>query len=264
MSKQRSTQSTSGRGSQSSATRATAATTTQDQMQTGGQSTTQGVGAAEQTKQKAQELASQVQQKATQRVESGLTRGKIQAAETLNTVAQSLVTSGQQLRERNQEGISRFVDRTADRVQRVSNYLQNTDVSEMVDRTEEFARRRPALFLGGAFALGLLGARFLKSSRRQQEAGGGQWAGTREAGGGSGGARSGQGYSRGRTAAVDQEVSTPRAEEEWAASGVAVTGGLADVAGRQQTQPLSESGFSRQTTPLDYGVSPGGPEVSQR
>jgi ElaB/YqjD/DUF883 family membrane-anchored ribosome-binding protein len=258
MSKQRSTQSTSGRGSQSSTARATAATTTQEQMQPGGQSTTQGVGAAEQTKQKAQELASQVQQKATQRVESGLTRGKVQAAETLNTVAQSLVMSGQQLRERNQEGISRFVDRTADRVQRVSNYLQNTDVSEMVDKTEEFARRRPALFLGGAFALGLLGARFLKSSRRQQEAGSGQWAA------GSGGVRSGQGYSRGRTTAVDQEVSTPRAQEEWAAGGVTVTGGFADVADRPQTQPLSESGFGRQKTPLDYGIPPSGPEASQR
>jgi hypothetical protein len=261
MSKQRSSQSTSGRGSQSSTARATATSTTQDQMQTGGQtggqSTTQGAGAVGQTKQKAQEIASQVQQKATQRVESGLTRGKFQAAETLNTVAQSLVMSSQQLRQRNQEGISRFVDQTADRVQRVSNYLQNTDVSEMVDRTEEFARRRPALFLGGAFALGLLGARFLKSSRRQQEAGGGQWAA------GSGGVRSGQGYSRGRTT-VEQEVSTPRAQEEWAASGVVVTGGLADVTGRPAAQPLSESGFSRQTTALDYGVPPGGPEASQR
>jgi len=30
-------------------------------------------------------------------------------------------------------------------------------------------RREPALFLGGAFALGLLGARFLKSSRKGEQ-----------------------------------------------------------------------------------------------
>jgi hypothetical protein len=140
----------------------------------------------------------------------------------------------------------------------VSNYLQNTDVSEMVDRTEEFARRRPALFLGGAFALGLLGARFLKSSRRQQEK---QTAGTGYSGTGT---RSGQGYSRERTVAVDQEVPTPRPQEEWAARGADVSG-LADVAStRPQTQPLSESGFGRQKGSLDLGLPPGGPEATQR
>jgi hypothetical protein len=34
----------------------------------------------------------------------------------------------------------------------------------MVRNVEDFARRQPALFIGGAFMLGLLGARFLKSS----------------------------------------------------------------------------------------------------
>src|SRR5688500_15269813 len=260
MSKQRSSQSTSGRSSQSSASRATA-TTTQNEAQGGGlgvgQPGAQSGSVVEQTKEKAQELAGQVQQKATQRVESGLTRGKSQAAETQNTVAQSLSISGQQLRERNQEPVSRYVDQVADRVQRVSNYLQNTDVSEIVDSAEEFARKRPALFLGGAFALGLLGARFLKSSRRQQEK---QTAGVGYSGAGM---RSGQGYSRGRGVA-DQEVPTQRPQDEWAAAGADVPG-LADVAGAgAQTQPLREPGFGRGTAPLDYGASHGGPEAPPR
>ena len=37
----------------------------------------------------------------------------------------------------------------------------------MVTQVEQYARRQPAIFLGGAFALGLLGARFLKSSNPQ-------------------------------------------------------------------------------------------------
>jgi hypothetical protein len=41
-----------------------------------------------------------------------------------------------------------------------------------VSEAEDFARRQPALFLGGAFALGLLGARFLKSSGQQASQGG--------------------------------------------------------------------------------------------
>ena len=202
---------------------------------------------------KAQQLAGQVQEKATQRVESGLSRGKNQAAQTLSTVAESLIVSSQQLRERNEENVSRYVDQVADRVQRVSSYLQNTDVSEIVDRTEEFARRRPALFLGGAFAIGLLGARFLKSSRRR-EAGGGKW----EAGGGTG-----QGFSR-RTAALEQEVPTARPQQEWAAGG-ATASGFADIADpRVQTQPLSESGFGRRQGSLDYDLPPGSPGSAQR
>jgi hypothetical protein len=35
---------------------------------------------------------------------------------------------------------------------------------EIMHETQRFARRNPALFLGGSFVLGLLGARFLKTS----------------------------------------------------------------------------------------------------
>jgi hypothetical protein len=267
MSRQRSgTQSTSGRSSQSSTTRATtqkqeggggmsgeqtrAETQAQTGAQTGAYTEAQGKGVTEQAK----ELAGQVQQKATQRVESGLAKGKTQVAETLHAVNQSLLISGQQLRDRNQQNVSRYVDQLADRVQRAASYLQNTDVSEIVDSTEQFARRRPALFLGGAFALGLLGARFLKSSRRQV-AGGAQRAG--------GGVRSGQGYSRERTMGAEQELLAPRAQEEWAA-GRADVAGLADVRPGAQTQPLSESGFGGQRSRLDIGLPPGGPEAAQR
>jgi hypothetical protein len=37
-------------------------------------------------------------------------------------------------------------------------------VGELIGDVEQFARRSPALFLGGAFALGVLAARFVKSS----------------------------------------------------------------------------------------------------
>lgn len=65
--------------------------------------------------------------------------------------------------------MSRYVERAANRVEQLADYVQNTSPGEMTDRVEQFARREPALFLGGAFAVGFLGARFLKSSRRDQE-----------------------------------------------------------------------------------------------
>ena len=48
-----------------------------------------------------------------------------------------------------------------------SERLKNKDVTELLNDAQRLARRQPALFVGGAFALGLLGARFLKSSRRR-------------------------------------------------------------------------------------------------
>jgi hypothetical protein len=46
----------------------------------------------------------------------------------------------------------------------VSGYLEARDIQDLVGEAESLARRSPALFLGGAFTLGVLAARFLKSS----------------------------------------------------------------------------------------------------
>jgi hypothetical protein len=123
--------------------------------------------AVDQAKDTAQQLASQAKEQVTQKAQSGLHRGKTMAAESLGGVAQSLLQSSQHLRDQNQ-GAGQYVEQAAQRLQGLSDFLQNTEVDEIIDRVESTARRQPALFLGGAFMLGLLGARFLKSSRRQQ------------------------------------------------------------------------------------------------
>jgi len=125
-------------------------------------------GAVEQAKDTARHLAGQAKEQTTQRVQSGLMQGKTRAASSLGAVAETLRQSTQQLRDQNQAGAGQYVERAADQVQRLSDYLQNTDVHDMVDSVERVARRQPALFLGSAFALGLLGARFLKNTRRGQ------------------------------------------------------------------------------------------------
>lgn len=52
----------------------------------------------------------------------------------------------------------------ADRVEGISNYLEQRDVHALTNDVRRFARDNTPLFLGGVFALGFLGARFLKSS----------------------------------------------------------------------------------------------------
>jgi hypothetical protein len=56
------------------------------------------------------------------------------------------------------------MDSAVDQIERFAGYLRNRDVGQMVDDVERFARRQPGLFLGSAFTIGLLAARFLKSS----------------------------------------------------------------------------------------------------
>lgn len=108
------------------------------------------------------QAASQAQSGARARIE----REKQDAASTLSSVATTLLNSGLQLRDDRQEMAGEYVERAARQIERAAEYVQNTDLRQVVNEVEDFARRRPALFIGSAFAAGLLAARFLKSSQR--------------------------------------------------------------------------------------------------
>ncbi|HEY9515791.1 MAG TPA: hypothetical protein VIQ74_08945, partial [Gemmatimonadaceae bacterium] len=102
-----------------------------------------------------------------------------------------------------------YVEKAANRVEQLADYVQNTDASEMADRFENFARREPGIFLGGAFTLGLLGARFIKSSRRgqRQYQGGTPYQGAY--------VPAGQEYSSSRGAVSDREVPLPPTQRDY-------------------------------------------------
>ena len=56
------------------------------------------------------------------------------------------------------------MDDAAGQVEEFARTLQDRSVGELLQEAQRYARREPALFLGGAMVLGLFGARFLKSS----------------------------------------------------------------------------------------------------
>ncbi|HEX6560307.1 MAG TPA: hypothetical protein VF021_12615 [Longimicrobiales bacterium] len=114
---------------------------------------------------KAQQAISTVQEKAGEQIETRITDQKARAADKLSGVAQSLLTSSQQLRTDGNEDVSRYIERAADQVDRLASYLQRADVHQVMDQVEGFARRQPAAFVASAFAVGFLASRFLKSSR---------------------------------------------------------------------------------------------------
>jgi len=114
---------------------------------------------------KATRGARQAVTQAQSQAQSRLERGKQDAALTLTSVATTLLNSGMQLRDDEQPLAGEYVERAAKQIERAAHYVQSADLSEVVDQVEDFARKRPALFIGSAFAAGLLAARFLKSSR---------------------------------------------------------------------------------------------------
>lgn len=113
----------------------------------------------------ANEIKERVKERVTEQVETRLAETRTRAAGHVSAVAETLHSSSEDLRDRGEEQVSRYVEKAADQVERMATYLQDADVGEVVNRVERFARREPAAFMAGAFAVGFLASRLLKSSR---------------------------------------------------------------------------------------------------
>jgi hypothetical protein len=100
-----------------------------------------------------------------------LTNQKDRGTDALGSVAQAVRSSTQRLRDEQHDTIAGYVDKAADQIENWSRRLKEKDIDELLTDVQQLARRQPAVFIGSAFALGLVGARFLKSSRQQNEYG---------------------------------------------------------------------------------------------
>lgn len=86
------------------------------------------------------------------------------AADQLGSVANALHKAAEQLNEENNGTAAHYAGQAADRVEQVADMLRNSTMDDMVGQVERFARRQPEVFVGAAFAVGFLFARFVKSS----------------------------------------------------------------------------------------------------
>jgi hypothetical protein len=112
----------------------------------------------------ASEAYNSVADKAASTIEekkAGLTGGLTNAAETVRRVS-GTISEGD-----SQGGVSeyaaRYTETAAQKLEDVAHYFESTDLRGVAHDIESFARRNPAIFLGSAFALGVLAARFIKS-----------------------------------------------------------------------------------------------------
>jgi hypothetical protein len=156
---------------------------------------------ADQAKEKVQETAQQVQHQAHQvkgqaadRVRQELDIRTTQAGSQLQSTAEAMRRTGEQLRDEGKEVPAKMVTAVAERAERFGNYMTDADADRMLHDVEGFARRQPLIFAFGGATLGFLASRFVKasSSSRYQRGNGGFESGSQSASGTASG--SGHGY----------------------------------------------------------------------
>ena len=112
------------------------------------------------------ESGNKVMSKVRESAAAQLSTQKSKATEGLGSVAKAVRQSTQQLRDQQHGTLAGYVESAADQIERFSERVRDKDVSELLDDAQRLARRQPAVFIGSAFMVGLLGVRFLKSSAR--------------------------------------------------------------------------------------------------
>lgn len=169
---------------------------TRDNSAQGGPDDKKATGPLDRAQEEATEMGRQGMGAAQNRIRAAFEQQSHRAADQIGGVAQALHQAARQLDEENNGTAARYTVMAADRVEQFADTLRNSTVDDLVGQVESFARRQPEIFLGAAFGVGFLFARFIKSSgervrmadlmRQQDErrmGGGGGGGGSRARGG---------------------------------------------------------------------------------
>jgi hypothetical protein len=126
-------------------------------------------------KEKAAELKHKVHaatEHAKEQVRSAATHQKDAAARQMDGFAHALMAAADDLRGRGQDFAAEYVREAASGLERASSAVRERDLDEIMANVEDFARRQPVAFLGGAVVAGFGIARLMRSSadRRRSRA----------------------------------------------------------------------------------------------
>lgn len=67
---------------------------------------------------------------------------------------------------------ARYIEDIAKKIEGVSDYFERTEASDLINDMKGFARRNPAVFVGGAFAMGFAISRLIRSAGEARTEGG--------------------------------------------------------------------------------------------
>jgi hypothetical protein len=121
----------------------------------------------EQARETAEEVKAGVQGAAEdvkEQVRSSAVRQKDAAAQQMDGFAHALKSASDDLQGRGQDSAAAWVRQAASGLERVSSTVRERNVDDLIGTVEDFARRQPVAFLGGAVAAGFGLARLMKSS----------------------------------------------------------------------------------------------------
>ena len=130
-------------------------------------------GALSQVKETTGKVASQALGQVQEKAGTAIDEHKQTLAQGLTSVAGGIRQLGETLRNSEQksgvvEVTAKYGDTLAEQVESLSRYLEGGDIRDFARDVQGFARRNPAIFVGAAFGVGLLAARFFKSTPRQE------------------------------------------------------------------------------------------------
>jgi len=122
-----------------------------------------GQQAVSQAQEQAVKIVSQAREQVTANVKSQTARG----ASIATVLSSTLQDAGAQLREQDETAVATYLDQAAGQVQQISTMLENQEYGQLIGTVQGFARRQPVLFFAAAVTVGVVGARFLRSSASQ-------------------------------------------------------------------------------------------------
>jgi len=113
-------------------------------------------------------VASQAYGIAAKKATEAIDEKKADLTQGLTSVADTIRQIGGNLSEAQEPtGVTniaaQYTNQAADKVEQLTGYLERRDFKGLVRDLEDLAHKNPAIFLGGAFAIGILAARFFKS-----------------------------------------------------------------------------------------------------
>ena len=129
-----------------------------------------GTAAAKSLYEQAKDTAGHAYDAATEKAASTFDEKKTDISGGLTKVADTVRSASRNLKSSDAQNAittttAKYTDTAASKLDDVANYFETHDLRQMMRDVEGFARRNPAVFIGGSAVLGLLAARFLKSSK---------------------------------------------------------------------------------------------------
>jgi hypothetical protein len=120
--------------------------------------------ATDQAKEKATEQAQQVKRQASGMLRSQVAQRSTDAGQRVGGLASDTRSISEELRKQGKDQPAKLAEQTADRAERLGDYLKQSDADRILGDVEDFGRRQPWAVIVGGLALGIVASRLLKAS----------------------------------------------------------------------------------------------------